>query len=177
MNRKTRLFTMLWMGLCCVVAAKAEQAGRSASPPPGPVTLDLDPAAGDQGRREVRGVKPGTEVVVEIVALKGAKGATGFTITLTFDAAQIVYEGFEAGGLIPQMQTLPLLKGGTLEVGGSQFGGGPGAAQDTGTLGVVRFKTTSRFKAQTVISLTRARYRKQGEMKNLEVQARVVIRR
>lgn len=173
------MFMMVCTGLLfCAAGTDAAQMGKPAPPPPpGPVTLDLDPAPGDQGKREVQGVQPGATVTVEVVALRGARGATGFTATLTFDTTQVVYEGFEAGPLIPEIQTLPLLKGDTLEVGGGQFGAGAGAAQDAGTLGFLRFKTTPRFKAQTAVALTRARYRKRGEMRSFEAQIRVVLKR
>lgn len=170
-----RDFAMLWV---CLLFFSASAGAAQPSPvPPGPVTLDLDPAPGDQGRREVRGVKPGATVAVEIAALRGARGVTGFTATLTFDTTQVVYEGFEAGPLIPEIQTLPLLKRGTLEIGGSQFGAGAGAAQDAGSLGILRFRTTPRFKAQTAITLIRARYRRRGETQSFEAQTRVVIKR
>ncbi len=159
--------------LLCAGGVRAEQAQKAA--PPGPVTIDLNPAPGDQGRLEVRGVRPGAEVVVEIVALREAKGAMGFTATLMFDPTQLSYEAFEAGRRIPQMQTLPLLREGMLEVGGSQFGGGAGAAQDVGTLGFVRFKTTPRFKGQTAVILIHVRYRKRGEMKKFDVQVKALL--
>jgi hypothetical protein len=152
-------------------------AGAKAPPPvsSGPMTLDLDPAPGDQGKREVKGVKPGATVIVEVAALRGAKGATGFTATVTFDTAQVAYEGFEVGPLIPEIQTLPLLKGGRLEIGGGQFGAGGGAAQDAGSLGVLRFRTTSRFKTRTALTLTRARYRRRGATQDFEAHVRIVL--
>lgn len=170
-----RLSMMLGMGLLFYVAgAGAAQPGKPALPP-GPVTLDLDPARGDQGKREVWGVQPGVSVAVEVVALRGAKGATGFTATLRFDTTQVVYEGFEAGPLIPEIQTLPLLRGGALEIGGGQFGAG--AAQDAGTFGILRFRATPRFKAQTTLTLTRARFRKRGQTQDFESPTEVVLYR
>ncbi len=164
-------FIVLGLALfICVAGAKAP------SPvPAGPMTLDLDPTPGDQGRREIRGVKPGATVTVEIAALRGAKGATGFTATLTFDTTQVAYEGFEAGPLIPEIRTLPLLKGGRLEIGGGQFGAGGGAAQDAGSLGILMFRTTPRFKTRTALTLTRARYRRRGETQSFEAHAEVVL--
>jgi hypothetical protein len=144
---------------------------------PGPVTLDLDTARGDQGKREVWGVQPGGEVAVEVVALRGAKGITGFTATLRFDTTQVVYEGFEAGPLIPEIQTLPLLRDGTLEIGGGQFGAGAGATRDAGTFGILRFRTTPRFKDQTTLTLTRARFRKRGQTQDFEIRTEVVLHR
>ena len=171
------MFIMVCTGLLlCAAGAGAAQPGRPA-PPPGPVTLDLDPARGDQGKREVWGVQPGVSVAVEVVAIRGAKGATGFTATLRFDTTQVVYEGFEAGPLIPEIQTLPLLRGGTLEIGGGQLGAGAGAAQDAGTFGVLRFRTTPRFKAQTALTLTRVRYRKRGQTQDFEGPTEVVLYR
>lgn len=166
---------MLGMGLICVVAAGGGHAQKAAPPPPGPVTIDLNPTPGDQGRREVRGVRPGTEVIVEIVALRDARGITGFTATLAFDPAQLSYEAFEGGQLIPQMQTLPLLRDGTLEVGGSQLGGGPGAVLDGGTLGFARFRVTPRFSGQAAVTLVRARYRRRGEMRNFDTQVKTTL--
>lgn len=174
-----RISGMLCMGLFfCAVGAGAAQVGKPpSSVPPGPVTLDLNPASGDQGKREVRGLKPGDLVAAEVLALGGARGATGFTVTLTFDTTQVAYEGFEAGALIPDVHTLPLLRGGTLEVGGGQFGKGPGAAQDAGRLGVLRFKIKPRFRAETALTLIRARYRKPGGTQDFEVRTGVVFRR
>ena len=171
--KTVHMFGVALFCLLCAGDGRAEQAQKAA--PSGPVTIDLNPTPGDQGRLEVRGVMPGTEVVVEVVALREAKGATGFTATLMFDPTQLSYEAFETGRLIPQMQTLPLLREGTLEVGGSQFGGGAGAVQDGGTLGFVRFKTTPRFKGQTAVTLTHVRYRKRGEMKKFDVQVKALL--
>ncbi len=172
-----RISGMLCVGIFfCAVGVGAAQPGKPA-PPPGPVTLDLDPARGDQGKREVWGVQSGVSVAVEVVALRGAKGATGFTATLRFDTTQVVYEGFEAGPIIPEIQTLPLLRGGMLEIGGGQFGSGAGAAQDAGTFGILRFRTTPRFKDQTTLTLTRVRFRRRGQTQDFESSAEVVLHR
>jgi hypothetical protein len=73
------------------------------------------------------------------------------------------------------MQTLPLLRGGTIEVGGSLFGGGAGAAADGGTLGFVRFRVTPKFSGRTAVTLVRARYRRHGEMRTVEAQVRATL--
>lgn len=122
----------------------------------GQMTIDLDPAPGDQGKREAE-IKPGQTFAVELIALGGAKGMIGFKAELKFDKKQLNFKGFNGGGLMAGAMSMPPKPDPTgVEINAAIMGGG-GAASDAGPLGQLLFEAGPDFKG-TPIDLVSASF-------------------
>lgn len=120
----------------------------------GPVMIDGDMTLGLQAARRVVDVTVGDEIAVEVYG-RGIVGASGYSAILSYDKAQLSFEGFEATQIIPGFTGLRLDAGGTVEVGGASVLGVSGVAE--GRLGVLRFKVLRGFTGQTSIELVGGR--------------------
>lgn len=120
----------------------------------GPVMIDGDVTPGLQAARRVVDVKVGDEIAVEVYG-RGIVGASGFSAILSYDKAQLSFEGFEATQIIPGFTGLRLDASGTVEVGGASVTGVSGVSE--GRLGVLRFKVLRGFTGDTSIELVGGR--------------------
>ena len=105
----------------------------------GQVVLDLDPATGDQGVRE-RTVKPGEMVEVELLATAGAEGMIGFEIEVAFDSKQVIFKGFQAGGMMAGALSMPPRVDPESVLVSTAIMGGRKLTDDAGSLGKFRFE-------------------------------------
>ena len=117
------------------------------------LSLDGDSAAGDQAVTSLN-VSPGSVVSLQVFG-KDIQNADGFSVRFEYDATQVLYEGFDPGGVLPNAQVLALpgTNPTAIEISLVSFGGK--AAVDSGLVGSVRFLTTSAFSG-TTLRLVRA---------------------
>ena len=125
-------------------------------PPPSPpfsLSLDADSATGDQAVKEVD-VSPGAVATIQVFG-KGIRNATGVSARFEYDSAQVTYEGFDAGGILPNAQVIavPSRNPTAVEISLVSFGGQ--ATADSGLVGNIRFRTMSAF-SSTTLRLVRA---------------------
>lgn len=117
------------------------------------ISLDGNTAAGDQSVTTL-GVGTGSVVPIQLFGI-GIRDVNGISVRFEYDAAQVGYEGFDPGSLLPNAQVLavPATNPTTIEISVVSFGGQ--ATADSGMVGSVRFQTTDDFSA-TTLRLVRA---------------------
>ena len=112
------------------------------------LSLDVNDVAGDQAITSLD-VSPGSVVSIEVFG-KNIQDAEGFSIRFEYDATQVLYEGFDSGGVLPNAQVLsvPGTNPTAIEIWIASFGGKTTA--DSGLLGSIRFRTTGTFSGTTL---------------------------
>jgi len=145
------------------------------APPPAnfSLSLDVDSAAGDQS---VTSANVSTDEMVAIQIFgTDIQNANGLSVRFEYDASQIVYEGFDAGDVLPNAQALPTQ--GTnptyVEIGIASLGGQ--ATANSGLLGTIRFRTTAAFSG-TAIRLVRAELGRGGRFETITIDVRVELK-
>ena len=127
----------------------------NAAPPPATFTISLDAnsAAGDQGVTTLD-VATGSVVPIQLFGNE-IRGVNGVSARFEFDAAQVGYDGFDPGSLLPNAQVLavPAANPTAIDISVVSFGGQ--ATADSGLVGSVRFRTTDAFSG-TTLRLVRA---------------------
>ncbi len=124
------------------------------------LSLDGDGAAGDQAVTNLD-VSPGAVVSIEVFG-KDIQSADGISVRFEYNATQVLYEGFDPGGVLPNTQVLalPSTNPTAIEISLVSFGGK--AAVDSGLVGSIRFRTTSTFSG-TTLRLVRAELGRGGQ--------------
>ncbi len=124
------------------------------------LSLDGDGAAGDQAVTSLD-VAPGSVVSLQVFG-KDIQNADGISVRFEYDATQVLYEGFDPGGVLPNAQVLalPSTNPTAIEISLVSFGGK--AAVDSGLVGSIRFRTTSTFSG-TTLRLVRAELGRGGQ--------------
>ena len=117
------------------------------------LSLDGDGAAGDQAVTSLD-VTPGSVVSIQIFG-KDIRDANGVSVRFEYDAAQVVYEGFDPGGVLPDAQVLSVPGTNPTAVEINMVSFGAQATADSGLVGSVRFRTTDTFSG-TTLRLVRA---------------------
>ena len=117
------------------------------------LSLDGDGAAGDQAVTTLK-VSPGPVATIQVFG-RGIRQATGISARFEYDSAQVAYEGFDAGGLLPNAQVLVVSSTNptAVEIDLVSFGGQ--ATADSGLVGNIRFRRMSAFSG-TTLRLVRA---------------------
>ena len=117
----------------------------NAIPPPATFSLSLDgnPAAGDQELTTLD-VSSGSVVPIQLF-INDIRGANGFSARFEYDAAQVGYEEFDRGGILPNAQVLEVADTNPTAIDISVVSFGGQAAVDSGLVGSVRFRTTDAF--------------------------------
>ncbi len=127
----------------------------NATPPTATFSLSLDgnTAAGDQAVTTLD-VSPGSVVSIQVFG-KDIQEAIGVSARFEYDSTQVVYEGFDPGGVLPNAQVIPVphTNPTAVEINMVSFGGQ--AAADSGLVGSIRFRTTDVFSG-TTLRLVRA---------------------
>ncbi|MDE2722225.1 MAG: hypothetical protein OXI59_02485, partial [Gemmatimonadota bacterium] len=124
------------------------------------LSLDGDSAAGDQAVTSLN-VSPGSVVSLQVFG-KDIQNADGISIRFEYDATQVLYEGFDPGGVLPNAQVLALPDTNPIAIEISLVSFGGKAAVDSGLVGSVRFRTTSAFSG-TTLRLVRAELGRGGQ--------------
>ena len=115
----------------------------NAIPPPATFSLSLDGniAAGDQGVTTLdvtcRIGSPNTALYANDI-----RGANGFSARFEYDAAQVGYDGFDRGSVLPNAQVLEVAGANPTAIDISVVSFGGQATADSGLVGSVRFRTT-----------------------------------
>ena len=134
------------------------------------LSLDVNGAAGDQA---VTSVNMSADQVIAIqIYGTGIQNANGLAARFEYDAAQVVYEGFEVGDVLPNAQALPEEGTGFVEIGIASLGGQ--ATANSGLVGTVRFRTTAAFSG-TAIRLVRAELSRGGQFETVNLDIRVEL--
>ena len=127
----------------------------NATPPTATFSLSLDgnTAAGDQAVTTLD-ISPGSVVSIQVFG-KDIRDANGVSVRFEYDAAQMLYEGFDPGSVLPNAQVIPVPRTNptAVEINMVSFGGQ--AAADSGLVGSIRFRTTDVFSG-TTLRLVRA---------------------
>ena len=112
------------------------------------LSLDGDSATGDQAVTSLD-VSPGAVVSIQVFG-KDIQDAEGFSFRFEYDETQVLYEGFDSGGVLPNAQVIsvPDTSPTAIEIWIASFGGK--AAADSGLVGRIRFRTTSAFSGTTL---------------------------
>ncbi len=122
----------------------------NSTPPPATfsVSLDANNAAGDQGVT-LLDVGSGSVVPIQLFGNE-ILGVNGVSARFEFDAAQVGYDGFDPGNLLPNVQLLavPATNPTAIDISVVSFGGQ--AAVDSGMVGTIRFRTTDAFSGTTL---------------------------
>ncbi len=143
-----------------------------ASTAAGQVLLDLDASPGDQGVRE-RTVEPGEMVEVELLATGGATGMIGFEIEVAFDPKQVIFKGFQAGGMMTGALSMPPRTTPESVVVSTAIMGGRTLTEDAGSLGKFRFEAARSLSGDAEISVVRGSFGSQQGTRQFEADARV----
>ena len=122
----------------------------NSTPPPATfsVSLDGNTAAGDQGVTTLD-VATGSVVPIQLFG-NDIRGVNGVSARFEFDVAQVGYDGFDPGNLLPNAQLLavPSANPTAIDISVVSFGGQ--ATVESGLLGSVRFRTTDTFSGTTL---------------------------
>ena len=112
------------------------------------LSLDGDGTAGDQAVTSLD-VSPGEIISLQVFG-NNIQDAEGFSIRFEYDETQVIYEGFDSGGVLPNAQvvSVPDTNPTAIEIWIASFGGK--AAVDSGLLGSIRFRTTGAFSGTTL---------------------------
>ena len=109
------------------------------------LSLDGDGAAGDQAVTTLK-VSPGPVATIQVFG-KGIRQADGISARFEYDSAQMAYEGFDAGGVLPNAQVLAVPSTHPTAVEIRLVGQ---ATADSGMVGTIRFRTISAFSGTTL---------------------------
>ena len=117
-------------------------------PPPFSLSLDGDDTAGDQAVTTLD-VAPGAVATIQVFGT-GIRQATGISARFEYDSAQVTYEGFDAGDVLPNAQVLSLPSSNPTAIEISLVSFGTRATADSGMVGSIRFRTMSAFSGTTL---------------------------
>ena len=136
------------------------------------LSLDVDDAAGDQAVTS-HNVSADQVVAIQIFG-KDIQNANALAVRFEYDSGQVVYEGFDAGDVLPNAQAL--IEQGTnptfVQIGIASLGGQ--ATANSGLVGTIRFRTTTGFSG-TAVQLVRAELSQSGQSETVTLTARVEL--
>ncbi len=136
------------------------------------LSVDVNDTAGDQAVTSLN-VSADQVVAIQIFG-KDIQNANGLAVRFEYDASQIVYEGFDAGDVLPNAQALPEQGANPtfVEIGIASLGGQ--ATANSGLVGTARFRTIAAFSG-TSIQLVRAELSRGGQFETVTLNTRVVL--
>ena len=134
------------------------------------LSLDVDGAAGDQADTSLN-ASTDEAVAIQIFG-NNIRNANGISVRFEYDASQVIYDGFDAGDVLPDAQALPEQGTGFVEIGIVSFGGQ--ATANSGLVGTIRFRTTATFSG-IEIRLVRAELGRSGRFESATMDVRVEL--
>ena len=139
----------------------------------GPVSLDLNTAEGDQGRKVKKGVKSGGTVSVQLF-VKNAPAISGYSVRLEFDPVMLKVGTFTSSDFIPDKQSLSPTQPSPeiIDVGAANLTNATRSGD--GLLGTITFQTTDKFDQETRIVASRVVFNQPGGRRQ-EIKQRVII--
>ena len=132
--------------------------------------LDANNAGGDQAVTSLN-TAPNRVVFIQVFG-RDVQNANGISVRFEYDASQVVYEGFDAGNVLPNAHALPEHGTGFVEIGMGVLGGQ--STISSGLVGTIRFRTTATFSG-TVIRLVRGVLGRGGQLEAVTLTARVEL--
>ena len=129
------------------------------------LSLDVNSAAGDQAVLSAN-VSPDELVAIQIFG-REIQNANGISVRFEYDARQVVYDGFDAGDVLPNVVVLPAEHGTSptfVQISIGALGGQ--ATVNTGLVGTIRFRTTAAFSG-TNIRLVRGELGRGGQFERV----------
>ena len=126
------------------------------------LALDLDDAEGDQAVSSLD-VSPGQVVPIQIFG-SDIQNANGISARFGYDTTQVVYEGFDAGDVLPDAHALIEQDSTSVRIDVTSLSGS--ATVNAGWVGTARFRTTDAF-SETEIRLVRAQLARGGTVRGL----------
>ncbi len=120
----------------------------------GPVTMDFDPATGDQGQRRLEEVSVGQQVQIEL-HVAGVEEIAGWSVQIDYNSGALSYVGnsFVPGNFVPGLVPLVDAKDDYVTVGGTLLGSGnPG--EGDGLLGVLLFEVIEGFSISSDLAIS-----------------------
>jgi hypothetical protein len=143
------------------------------------LSLDLDPAKGNQRSGALGGVKPGQTISLAVYA-EGVKDMTGFAVGVEYDTSRVFYSGADAetidekNVLASQGGTMLFVKqpprGNVVSIGGALLSPTATTAPDAGgLLGVVKFKALEGFTSSGEFRIPRVLFRSLAGQDTVEV--------
>ena len=138
------------------------------------LSMDVNGAAGDQAVTSVN-VSADQVIAIQIFG-KDIQNANGLAaVRFEYDAVQVVYEGFDAGDVLPNARVFS--EQGTnptfVEIDIVSFDGQ--ATANSGLLGTIHFRTMEAFSG-TTIQLVRAELGRGGQIESATMDVRVELR-
>ena len=136
------------------------------------LSLDVNSAAGDQA---VTSLNTSADQVIAIQIFgTNIQNANALAVRFEYDAAQVTYEGFDVGSVLPSAQALPEHGANPtfVEIGIASLGGQ--ATVNSGLMGTIRFRTTAAFSG-TSIQLVRAELSRGGRFETITPNLRVEL--
>jgi hypothetical protein len=137
-------------------------------------SLDLDGETGDQGLRELNGVKPGDEFAVELVNNQNVSPALGGSFTIVFNPEKMEPITSSITGIAAQLGA-PVVEGSEVRF---TLAGMAGVPVDQGHVGEIKFRALVGFEGETEIKLINAAIGDATTFANVESEpnASIVIR-
>ena len=114
------------------------------------LALDLDGSKGDQAVSSLS-VSPDQVVSIQIFG-SDIQGVSSLSARIEYDSTQVVYEGFDAGDVLPDAQALVEQDSISVWIGIASLSG---STVNAGLVGTLRFRTTDVF-SETEVRLVRA---------------------
>ena len=138
------------------------------------LSLDVDGSAGDQAVTSVN-TSANRDVSVQVFG-SAIQNATAFGLRFDYDASQVTYQGFDAGGVLPGTpQILPPEHGTNptyVAIGIVSLGSQ--ATASSGLIGTIRFRTTAAFSG-TAIRLVRGQLSRGGQTETVTLNISVEL--
>ncbi len=143
------------------------------TPPNFFLSLDVDDSAGDQA---VTSIAVSTDEIVAIQIFgTNIRNANGVSIRFEYDESLVVYEGFEASDVLPNVQTLTEQSTNPGFVRISLVALGSQITANSGLLGTIRFRTKGTF-SDTAIRLMRADLGRTAQIEKVAMDVRVELK-
>ena len=134
-------------------------------------SLDVNSAMGDQAATSAN-VSPDQVVAIQIFG-RDIQNANGISVRFEYDAGQVVYDGFDAGDVLPNVVVLPAQHGTNfVQISIGALGGQ--ATVNMGLVGTIRFRTTVAF-SSTNIRLVRGELGRGGQFERVTPNVSVAL--
>ncbi len=113
------------------------------------LSIDLDGSEGDQAVQSFVVPPSGNQIIFIQIFGTDIQHAFGLSTRFEYDVNQVVYEGFDAGDVLPNPAVIPDEGPGFVAINISSWSGGA-ATVNSGLMGTLRFRTTDTFGGTTI---------------------------
>ena len=136
--------------------------GEGLAPQEGRVTLDFNPAPGNQQQRTIGDARPGTILTAQL-HIQRARQLAGWSARIDYDSQALSYiaDSFVPGSFLRDLIQLEQIGPGYVEVGGDVLNKTP--ASSSGVLGTLAFRVADGFADEAELAITRLTWHRAGE--------------